>query len=169
MSNRGAPGIDGLAVRRAEGYIRDGRRWVVDMDLEKFFDRVNHDMLLHRVARRIEGRHVLTLIRRFLQVGLMADGVETARTQGTPQGGPLSPLLSNSLLTGLDCALERRGLALQPVRRRLQHLGVQRTRRAADRDRDHGVPRGASEAARERSQERGGAALATQVPGLHTA
>ena len=72
------------------------------MDLEKFFDRVNHDVLMHRVARRIEDRRVLKLIRRLLQAGLMADGVETARTQGTPQGGPLSPLLSNILLTDLD-------------------------------------------------------------------
>lgn len=101
----------GQAVRRAAGYIREGRRWVVDMDLEKFFDRVNHDVLMHRVARRIEDRRVLTLVRRFLQAGLMADGVETARTQGTPQGGPLSPLLSNILLTDLDRELERRGLA----------------------------------------------------------
>ncbi len=101
----------GQAVRRAAGYIREGRRWVVDMDLEKFFDRVNHDVLMHRVARRIEDRHVLTLIRRFLQAGMMADGIETARAQGTPQGGPLSPLLSNILLTDLDRELERRGLA----------------------------------------------------------
>lgn len=101
----------GQAVRRAAGYIRDGRRWVVDMDLEKFFDRVNHDVLMHRIARRIEDKRVLGLIRRFLQAGMMADGTETARTQGTPQGGPLSPLLSNILLTDLDRELERRGLA----------------------------------------------------------
>lgn len=99
----------GQAVRRAAGYIREGRRWVVDMDLEKFFDRVNHDVLMHRVARRVEDRRVLSLIRRFLQAGLMAGGIETARTQGTPQGGPLSPLLSNILLTDLDRELERRG------------------------------------------------------------
>ena len=101
----------GQAVRRAAGYIRDGRRWVVDMDLEKFFDRVNHDVLMHRVARGVADTRVLRLIRRFLRAGMMADGIEAARTQGTPQGGPLSPLLSNILLTDLDRELERRGLA----------------------------------------------------------
>ena len=101
----------GQAVQRAAGYIREGRRWVVDMDLEKFLDRVNHDVLMHRVARRVEDKRVLLLIRRFLQAGMMDGGIETARTQGTPQGGPLSPLLSNILLTDLDRELERRGLA----------------------------------------------------------
>ena len=101
----------GQAVQRAAGYIREGRRWVVDMDLEKFFDRVNHDALMHRVARRIEDKRVLLLVRRFLQAGRMESGIETARTQGTPQGGPLSPLLSNILLTDLDRELERRELA----------------------------------------------------------
>ncbi|EQD70783.1 RNA-directed DNA polymerase (Reverse transcriptase), partial [mine drainage metagenome] len=75
------------------------------------FDRVNHDVLMHRVARRVEDKRVLLLIRRFLQAGMMDGGIETARTQGTPQGGPLSPLLSNILLTDLDRELERRGLA----------------------------------------------------------
>jgi RNA-directed DNA polymerase len=99
------------AVLKATQYIGAGKRWVVDMDLEKFFDRVNHDVLMARVARGVQDRRVLRLIRRLLGAGMMAGGVETARTQGTPQGGPLSPLLSNILLTDLDRELEKRKLA----------------------------------------------------------
>src|SRR5229473_8546535 len=97
------------AVVKAREYVREGRRWVVDIDLEKFFDRVNHDVLMSRLARRIKDKRVLRLIRRYLQAGMMSAGLTTARREGTPQGGPLSPLLSNILLDELDKELERRG------------------------------------------------------------
>jgi RNA-directed DNA polymerase len=97
------------AVLKAREYVREGRRWVVDIDLEKFFDRVNHDILMSRLVRRIKDKRVLRLIRRYLQAGMMSDGLTTARREGTPQGGPLSPLLSNILLDELDQELERRG------------------------------------------------------------
>lgn len=97
------------AVKCAHGHIASGYRWVVDLDLEKFFDRVNHDILMGRLARRVQDKCILKLIRRYLQAGLMAGGIVSARTQGTPQGGPLSPLLSNILLDELDKELERRG------------------------------------------------------------
>jgi len=97
------------AVQRARGYIAAGHRWVVDVDLEKFFDRVNHDVLMARVARRVKDKRVLLLIRRYLRAGMMEDGVVSPRTEGTPQGGPLSPLLSNILLDECDRELERRG------------------------------------------------------------
>lgn len=97
------------AVLKAREYVRAGRRWVVDIDLEKFFDRVNHDVLMSRLARRIKDKSVLRLIRRYLQAGMMSNGLATVRREGTPQGGPLSPLLSNILLDELDKELERRG------------------------------------------------------------
>jgi RNA-directed DNA polymerase len=97
------------AVSDAREYVAEGRRWVVDLDLEKFFDRVNHDILMSRLARRISDKRVLSLIRRYLQAGMMTGGIVSQRTEGTPQGGPLSPLLSNVLLDELDKELERRG------------------------------------------------------------
>jgi RNA-directed DNA polymerase len=97
------------AVLQARRRVAEGRQWVVDLDLEKFFDRVNHDILMSRLARRIQDKRVLRLIRRYLQAGMMLGGIVTARREGTPQGGPLSPLLSNILLDELDRELERRG------------------------------------------------------------
>jgi RNA-directed DNA polymerase len=106
------PGRSALqAVQTARQHVAEGRRWVVDMDLEKFFDRVNHDLLMARVARKVKDKRVLHLIRRYLQSGVMVEGLVEQRAEGTPQGGPLSPLLSNILLDDLDKELERRGHA----------------------------------------------------------
>ncbi|WP_324031068.1 group II intron reverse transcriptase/maturase [Aeromonas caviae] len=98
------------AVRQAQEYIGSGYRWVVDLDLEKFFDRVNHDVLMSRVAKRVSDKRVLLLIRGFLNAGVMEAGLVSPVTEGTPQGGPLSPLLSNLLLDDFDQELEKRGL-----------------------------------------------------------
>lgn len=97
------------AVLKAKQYIEEGHRWVVDIDIEKFFDRVNHDMLVARVARKVTDKRVLKLIRSYLNAGAMRDGVVIEKYQGTPQGGPLSPLLSNIVLDDLDKELDRRG------------------------------------------------------------
>jgi RNA-directed DNA polymerase len=97
------------AVQAARDKVAAGLRWVVDIDLAKFFDRVNHDILMSRIARKIKDKRVLLLIRRYLQAGLFEGGIISPRSEGTPQGGPLSPLLSNILLDELDKELERRG------------------------------------------------------------
>lgn len=97
------------AVCQAQRYVQNGRRWVVDVDLEQFFDRVNHDVLMGLVAKRITDARVRTLIRRYLEAGVMVTGVAVERHEGTPQGGPLSPLLANVLLDVVDRQLERRG------------------------------------------------------------
>lgn len=97
------------AVLRAREHVRNGYRWVVDIDLEKFFDRVNHDALMARVARKVKDKGALRLIRRYLKAGVLIDGLTSPIIEGTPQGGPLSPLLSNIMLDDLDKELERRG------------------------------------------------------------
>jgi RNA-directed DNA polymerase len=98
-----------MAVADALTIVRSGYRWVVDMDLEKFFDRVNHDVLMHRLWKRIQDKSLLKLIRAYLKADLMLGGIESPRAEGVPQGGPLSPLLSNLLLDELDKELEQRG------------------------------------------------------------
>jgi group II intron reverse transcriptase/maturase len=97
------------AVKQAQMYVQEGNDWVVDIDLERFFDRVNHDMLMARVARVVKDKRVLKLIRSYLESGVMVNGVVTDTEEGTPQGGPLSPLLSNIMLDDLDKELEKRG------------------------------------------------------------
>src|SRR6266699_1968424 len=97
------------AVERAQQYVTEGYRWVVDLDLEKFFDRVCHDKLMARIAARVSDKRMLKLIRAFLTAGVMENGLVSGVDEGTPQGGPLSPLLSNLVLDELDRELERRG------------------------------------------------------------
>jgi len=105
--NRGAH----QAIRRASEYIKEGKEWVVDIDLEKFFDKINHDRLMQRLSKGIGDKRLLRLINAYLKTGLMSDGLVEQRTAGTPQGSPLSPLLSNIILDELDKELEKRGLS----------------------------------------------------------
>jgi group II intron reverse transcriptase/maturase len=97
------------AVEAARNFVAAGKKWVVDIDLEKFFDRINHDVLMARVTRKVEDKRVLVTIRRYLKAGIMLGGLASARTEGAPQGGALSPLLSNIMLDDLDKELEKRG------------------------------------------------------------
>ena len=146
---------------------RPGIRWVVDMDLEKFFDRVNHDVLMARVARRVKDKRLLRLIRRYLQAGVLDEGVVQAHEGGTPQGGPLSPLLSNILLDDLDKELERRG---HRFCRYADDCNIYVRSKAAGERVMASIERflwKAAPAEGQSGEERGGAALGPQVPGLH--
>ena len=116
------------AIRRAQAIIKAGYRVSADLDLSKFFDRVNHDRLMSRLAMRIRDKRVLRLIRAFLVSGMMIGGLVSPTTEGTPQGGPLSPLLSNIVLDELDKKLERHDLATQwHLQRCLRHSATQTT------------------------------------------
>ena len=119
------------AIRQCWEYVRSGLRYVVDIDLSKFFDRVNHDRLMARLATRIKDKRVLKLIRSFLTSGVMIGGLEQPTKEGTPQGGPLSPLLSNIVLDELDKELEKRGLRF--VRYADDCVIFVRSKRAANR------------------------------------
>ena len=155
------------ALERAREHVAAGYRWVVDMDLEKFFDRVNHDILMSRLARRIEDKRILRLIRRYLQAGMMEGGLVSPRREGTPQGGPLSPLLSNILLDDLDKELERRGHRF--VRYADDCNIYVRSKRSGERVLAS-VERFLRERLRltvNRDKSRSGPALEPQVPGLH--
>jgi retron-type reverse transcriptase len=99
------------AVRAAQSYVQAGKDWVVDMDITKFFDRVNHDLLINRIGQTIRDQRVLGLMGRYLRAGVMMEGLVQASEEGTPQGGPLSPLLANIYLDALDRELEQRGRA----------------------------------------------------------
>ena len=123
------------ALRAAQRFVQEGRRIVVDVDLERFFDRVNHDVLMGKLARRMADRRVLGLIRHYLQSGVMVNGVRMERWEGTPQGGPLSPLLANVLLDEVDKELEKRGQAF--VRYADDGRVFVRSRRAGERVLEH--------------------------------
>ena len=151
---------------RPRGTSREGYDWVVDIDLEKFFDRVNHDKLMARVARVVKDKRVLKLIRAYLESGVMVNGVVMETEEGTPQGGPLSPLLANIMLDDLDKELEQRGHRF--VRYADDCNIYVRSRRAGERVMAS-VERFLSERAEaegQRAEERGGPAVEAEVPGL---
>ena len=97
------------AIKKSEEYINQGNKWVVDMDLEKFFDKVNHDILVRKLEKRIKDQRLIKLIRKYLESGVLINGIKVSSEKGTPQGGPLSPLLANIMLDDLDKELEKRG------------------------------------------------------------
>ncbi len=128
---------------------------MVDVDLERFFDRVCHDVLMERLSRRVSDRRVLRLIRRYLEAGVMVNGVATQRQEGTPQGGPLSPLLANVLLDEVDKELERGGHSFRALRRRLQRVCAV-TARGRSRDESASAALCGTPPPGQRVEERGG-------------
>ena len=150
------------AVRAAQGYVREGKDWVVDIDIAKFFDHVNHDILMRRIAQVIRDKRILRLIGRYLRAGVLLNGVLVKSEEGTPQGGPLSPLLANVYLDALDRELENRGLSFC---RYADDCNIYVSSEAGAGG-DRGLDREASATASERGEERGGASLGAQVSGV---
>jgi len=153
------------AVEKAQQYQAEGYRWVVDLDLEKFFDRVNHDRLLAKIAERVSDKRLLKLIRAFLRAGVMENGLVSPAEEGTPQGGPLSPVLSNIVLNELDQELERRG---HRFTRYADDCNIYvRSRRAGERVMSSVTrPHDEAQAASEQREECGGATMGTEIPGI---
>ena len=151
------------AVEKAQQYQAEGYRWVVDLDLEKFFDRVNHDRLLAKIAERVSDKRLLKLIRAFLRAGVMENGLVSPAEEGTPQGGPLSPVLSNIVLNELDQELERRG---HRFTRYADDCNIYvRSRRTSDEQRD-ATPHDEAQASGKQGEECGGSTMGTEVPGI---
>ncbi len=155
------------AVRAAQGYVREGKSWVVDIDLEKFFDQLNHDILMVRIGKTIRDKRVLRLIGRYLRAGALVEGKREPSRAGAPQGGPLSPLLANIYLDPLDRELERRGLRFCRYADDCnQHLCGQRGGGGAGGGVDLRLDREASAIEGQPRQERDGTALGAQVSGV---
>jgi RNA-directed DNA polymerase len=151
------------AVAQAQQYIAAGYGWVVDLDLEKFFDRVNHDKLLGQIAKRVGDKRLLKLIRAFLNAGVMENGLVSPSVEGTPQGGPLSPLLSNLVLDELDRELERRGHRFVRYADDC-NIYVRSERGGPTGDgQHHAIHHATAQAQGERQEERGGAAAGAEV------
>jgi retron-type reverse transcriptase len=151
------------AVERARQFISDDAAWCVDLDLESFFDRVQHDVLMARVARRVHDKQVLKLIRGYLGAGVMADGMVHVSGEGTPQGSPLSPLLSNVMLDGLDWELDRRGHRFRALRRRQSDLCRLASRGSACHAEHHELHRTAPEVGCQRREVGAGPGLGADL------
>ena len=154
------------AVQAARGYVAEGKRWVVDLDLEKFFDRVNHDVLMARVGRKVKDQRVLKLIRRYLEAGLMEGGMTSMRDGGNAARRPaVAAAVEHPAGRSGPCPGTARAQLL-PLCGRLQHLRWQQAVRGAGDASDHGVSGAAIEVTGQRGQERSGASVGAEVPGL---
>ncbi len=154
------------AVKAAQRYVAEGRRVVVDMDLEKFFDRVNHDLLMEKLLKKIDDRRVHRLIRRYLEAGMMAEGIISPRTEGTPQGGPLESAAIEHPADRTGSGTGTPWTRFLPVRRRLQHLCQKQGGGEAGHGEQHPVSGGHAPAYGQCGQERGSASMGEEVSGV---